>query len=94
VREVPSLQGPRVEGTAGILKIRTPKAEMAKLTPPKAVDAPAVLLKGFDVVNQMVQWRVELKDPAQLATLSQQGVTRDALRELTKPILPKPPIAG
>jgi hypothetical protein len=80
-----------VEGTAGILKIRTPKAEMAKLTPPKAVDAPAVLLKGFDVVNQMVQWRVELKDPAQLATLSQQGVTRDALRELTKPIPPKPP---
>jgi len=51
---------------------------------------PAVLLKGFDVVNQLVQWRVELKDPTQLATLSQQGVTRDALRELTKPIPPQP----
>lgn len=90
IRELPSLQGPRVEGTAGILKIRTPKEEMLKLAPPRAVDAPAVLLKGFDVVNQLVQWRVELKDPTQLASLSQQGVTRDALRELTKPITPPP----
>ena len=93
VSEVPSLQGPRVEGSAGILKIRTPKAEMAKLTPPKAVEAPAVLLKGFDVVNQLVQWRVQLKDPTQLASLSQQGVTRDALRNLTQPI-PQPPAAS
>ena len=46
------------------------------------------MLKGFDVVNQLVQWRVELKDPSQLASISQQGITRDALRELTQPITP------
>jgi hypothetical protein len=89
VQDLPSLQGPRIEGTSGIIKIRTPKEAMAKLAPAPAVAAqPAAVLKGFDVVNQLVQWRVELKDPSQLATLSQQGITRDALRELTQPITP------
>jgi len=40
------------------------------------------------VVNQLVQWRVELKDPTQLATISQQGISREALLELTQPITP------
>ena len=87
VKDNPSLQGPKIEGTSGIIKIRTPKEAMAKLAPAPAVAAqPATLLKGFDVVNQLVQWRVELKDPTQLATISQQGISREALLELTQPI--------
>ncbi len=89
VTELPSLQGPRIEGTSGIIKIRTPKEAMGKLAPAPAVAAqPAAVLKGFDVVNQLVQWRVELKDPSQLATISQQGISREALLELTQPISP------
>jgi len=93
VQDLPSLQGPRVEGTAGIVKIRTPKSVMVNLAPPKAVETPQQLLKGFDVVNQLVQWRVELKDPTQLAAISQQGITREVLRELTQPI-PAPTVSN
>lgn len=60
---------------------------MAKLPIPKVAEPAQDVLKGFDVVNQMVQWRYLLKDPCQLATISQQGITRDALRELTQPFL-------
>lgn len=86
VKDTPSLQGPRIEGMSGILKIRTPKAAMAQLAVPKPVDLPALVLQGFAVVDQLVQWRAELKDPSQLAQLSQQGIGREALRALSQPI--------
>jgi hypothetical protein len=72
---------------AGILKIRTKLTPNTNTTVPPA-QQPAQVLKGFEVVDRLVQWRVELKDPSQLAQLSQQGISEAGLRLLTQPIQP------
>lgn len=86
-KDVVTPQGPKVEGMAGILKIRTKLTPNTNATLPTAPQ-PAQVLKGFEVVDRLVQWRVELKDPSQLAQLSQQGITETGLRLLTQPIQP------
>jgi len=86
-KDVVTPQGPKIEGMAGILKIRTKLTPNTNTTVPPA-QQPAQVLKGFEVVDRLVQWRVELKDPSQLAQLSQQGISEAGLRLLTQPIQP------